>query len=116
VERIFSSGHPDPQEVEKANKVLKVIETQLSSSCLYSQIYCTRILTFLLLQEHEQALLDAISRLGEYSDGESGMILWKMVFHFFLILGIVINLFGFGDFPMTFPSLESSFFVSLLFL
>uniref|UniRef100_A0A0V0I569 Putative ovule protein n=1 Tax=Solanum chacoense TaxID=4108 RepID=A0A0V0I569_SOLCH len=30
------------------------------------------------------------------------MILWKMVFHFFLILGIVINLFGFGDFPLNF--------------
>ncbi|TMW99745.1 protein EMSY-LIKE 3-like [Solanum pennellii] len=44
VERIFSSGHPDPQMVEKATKVLK---------------------------EHEQALLDAISKLGEYSDGES---------------------------------------------
>ncbi|XP_016496064.2 protein EMSY-LIKE 3 isoform X2 [Nicotiana tabacum] len=44
VERIFGAGHPDPLEVEKAKKVLK---------------------------EHEQALLDAISRLGELSDGES---------------------------------------------
>lgn len=100
MERIFSSGHPDPQMVEKATKVLKVIDTELFSSWLYSQIYCTRIPTFLLLQEHEQALLDAISKLGEYSDGESGMILWKVIFHFFLIIGIVINLFGFEDFPM----------------
>nr|XP_016444252.1 PREDICTED: protein EMSY-LIKE 3-like isoform X2 [Nicotiana tabacum] len=44
VERIFGAGHPDPLEFEKAKKVLK---------------------------EHEQALLDAISRLGELSDGES---------------------------------------------
>ncbi|MCD7449117.1 hypothetical protein HAX54_049479 [Datura stramonium] len=44
VERIFGAGHPDPLEAEKARKVLK---------------------------EHEQALLDAISRLGELSDGES---------------------------------------------
>ncbi|KAH0728286.1 hypothetical protein KY285_001866 [Solanum tuberosum] len=44
VERVFGASHPDPLEVEKAKKVLK---------------------------EHEQALLDAISRLGEISDGES---------------------------------------------
>nr|XP_009795949.1 PREDICTED: uncharacterized protein LOC104242570 isoform X2 [Nicotiana sylvestris] len=44
VERVFGAVHPDPQEVEKAKKVLK---------------------------EHEQALLDAISRLGEISDGDS---------------------------------------------
>uniref|UniRef100_A0A3Q7F0N9 ENT domain-containing protein n=1 Tax=Solanum lycopersicum TaxID=4081 RepID=A0A3Q7F0N9_SOLLC len=44
VERVFGASHPDPLEVEKAKKVLK---------------------------EHEQALLEAISRLGEISDGES---------------------------------------------
>ncbi|CAI9103204.1 OLC1v1001652C3 [Oldenlandia corymbosa var. corymbosa] len=44
VERVFSSNHPDPLEIEKAKKVLK---------------------------EHEQALTDAIARLGEISDGES---------------------------------------------
>ncbi|XP_075102162.1 protein EMSY-LIKE 3-like isoform X3 [Nicotiana tabacum] len=47
VERIFGAGHPDPLEFEKAKKVLK---------------------------EHEQALLDAISRLGELSDGESAAL------------------------------------------
>nr|XP_033514142.1 protein EMSY-LIKE 3-like isoform X2 [Nicotiana tomentosiformis] len=41
VERVFGATHPDPQEVQKAKK------------------------------EHEQALLDAISRLGEISDGDS---------------------------------------------
>ncbi|CAH9122825.1 unnamed protein product [Cuscuta epithymum] len=44
VERVFSASNPDPLEVEKAKKVLK---------------------------EHEQALIDAISRLGEMSDGEN---------------------------------------------
>ncbi|XP_019187062.1 PREDICTED: protein EMSY-LIKE 3-like isoform X1 [Ipomoea nil] len=44
VERVFGVSNPDPLEVEKAKKVLK---------------------------EHEQALIDAIQRLGEISDGES---------------------------------------------
>ncbi|KAL8500708.1 hypothetical protein ACS0TY_020334 [Phlomoides rotata] len=44
VERIFSANHPDPVEIEKAKKLLK---------------------------EHEQALSDAIVRLGDLSDGES---------------------------------------------
>ncbi|CAL0333155.1 unnamed protein product [Lupinus luteus] len=45
VERVFSSNHPDPHEIEKAKKVLK---------------------------DHEQALIDAIARLDDLSDGESG--------------------------------------------
>ncbi|CAO2837207.1 unnamed protein product [Amaranthus hypochondriacus] len=44
VEKIFSANHPDPTEVEKAKKVLK---------------------------DHEQALVDAIARLQDASDGES---------------------------------------------
>ncbi|PIN25176.1 hypothetical protein CDL12_02074 [Handroanthus impetiginosus] len=44
VERVFGANHPDPVEIEKAKKVLK---------------------------EHEQALSDAIARLGDLSDGES---------------------------------------------
>ncbi|KAF8403895.1 hypothetical protein HHK36_012001 [Tetracentron sinense] len=44
VERIFGASHPDPLEIEKAKKVLK---------------------------EHEQALVDAIARLADASDGES---------------------------------------------
>ncbi|VFQ75893.1 unnamed protein product [Cuscuta campestris] len=43
VERVFSASNPNPLEVEKAKKVLK---------------------------EHEQALIDAISRLGDISEGE----------------------------------------------
>ncbi|KAH1223026.1 Protein EMSY-LIKE 3 [Glycine max] len=45
VERVFSANHPDPLEVEKAKKVLK---------------------------DHEQALIDAIAKLNDLSDGESG--------------------------------------------
>ncbi|KAL6964817.1 hypothetical protein U1Q18_035872 [Sarracenia purpurea var. burkii] len=44
VERIFGGSHPDPNEIEKAKKVLK---------------------------DHEQALIDAIARLADISDGES---------------------------------------------
>ncbi|XVF75890.1 hypothetical protein PTKIN_Ptkin13bG0223000 [Pterospermum kingtungense] len=45
VERVFDTSHPDPLELEKAKKKLK---------------------------EHEQALIDAIARLADASDGESG--------------------------------------------
>ncbi|KAH9710341.1 protein EMSY-LIKE 4 [Citrus sinensis] len=45
VERVFGANHPDPVEIEKAKRVLK---------------------------EQEQALIDAISRLADISDGESG--------------------------------------------
>ncbi|XP_050387047.1 protein EMSY-LIKE 3 isoform X1 [Argentina anserina] len=44
VERVFGANHPDPVEIEKAKKVLK---------------------------EHEQALIDAIAKLTDISDGES---------------------------------------------
>ncbi|KAH9774669.1 protein EMSY-LIKE 3 [Citrus sinensis] len=47
VERVFGANHPDPVEIEKAKRVLK---------------------------EQEQALIDAISRLADISDGESGAI------------------------------------------
>lgn len=45
VEKVFSASHPDPMEMEKAKKMLK---------------------------EHEQALVNAIARLGDVSEGESG--------------------------------------------
>ncbi|KAJ1385841.1 ENT domain [Sesbania bispinosa] len=45
VEKVFSASHPDPIEMDKAKKMLK---------------------------EHEQALVNAIARLGDASDGESG--------------------------------------------
>ncbi|KAI5341595.1 PREDICTED: EMSY-LIKE [Prunus dulcis] len=44
VERVFGANHPDPVEIEKAKKVLK---------------------------DHEQALIDAIAKLADISDGES---------------------------------------------
>ncbi|XP_058070852.1 protein EMSY-LIKE 3-like isoform X2 [Magnolia sinica] len=47
VERVFGSSHPDPLEIEKAKKVLK---------------------------EHEQSLVDVISRLADASDGESVLL------------------------------------------
>ncbi|XP_048236180.1 protein EMSY-LIKE 1 isoform X3 [Ricinus communis] len=45
VEKVFSLSHPDPLELEKAKKMLK---------------------------EHEHALVEAIARLADASDGESG--------------------------------------------
>ncbi|KAF3568048.1 hypothetical protein DY000_02019128, partial [Brassica cretica] len=47
VEKVFGSVNPNPAEVEKAKRVLR---------------------------DHEQALVDAIARLEEISDGESGNI------------------------------------------
>ncbi|XP_024012518.1 protein EMSY-LIKE 3 isoform X2 [Eutrema salsugineum] len=47
VEKVFGSVNPNPAEVEKAKKVLR---------------------------DHEQALMDAIAKLEEISDGESGNI------------------------------------------
>ncbi|MCH87707.1 hypothetical protein A2U01_0008585, partial [Trifolium medium] len=44
VERVFSANHPDVHEIEKAKKILK---------------------------DHEQALIDAIARLADLSDGDS---------------------------------------------
>lgn len=44
VEKVFSSAHPDPLELEKAKKTLK---------------------------EHEQSLIEALTRLVDISDGES---------------------------------------------
>lgn len=44
VEKVFTASHPDPMEIEKAKKMLK---------------------------EHEQALVNAIARLGDVSEGES---------------------------------------------
>lgn len=46
MERVFGANHPDPLEIDKAKKVLK---------------------------EHEQALIDALSKLADISDGESGI-------------------------------------------
>jgi hypothetical protein len=47
VEKVFGSVNPNPAEVEKAKRVLR---------------------------DHELALMDAIAKLEEISDGESGNI------------------------------------------
>ncbi|KAJ8748838.1 hypothetical protein K2173_011399 [Erythroxylum novogranatense] len=47
VERVFGASHPDLLEVDKAKKMLK---------------------------EHEQALIDAIAKIADISDGESGTL------------------------------------------
>ncbi|GMH20598.1 hypothetical protein Nepgr_022439 [Nepenthes gracilis] len=52
VERIFGAGHASPREVERAKKVL---------------------------MEHEQALVDAIARIEDISDGESDARLSRLV-------------------------------------
>jgi hypothetical protein len=67
VERVFSINNPDPLEVEKAKKVLKVKHNFCAyylSLSFSSNTQC--------LQEQEQSLIDAIARLAEASDGESG--------------------------------------------
>lgn len=73
VERVFSNSRPDPQEIEKAKKVLKVRKACIftPSSYFATRLLCRNNMIF-VIQEHEQALADAISRLADISDGESG--------------------------------------------
>lgn len=84
MERVFSAGHPDPQEIEKAKKVLKVRKhancQQQSYIAILDAGYGFDYL-ILLIQEHEQALADAIARLADISDGESGMYSWFKAVH-----------------------------------
>ncbi|KAK9283615.1 hypothetical protein L1049_011865 [Liquidambar formosana] len=54
VERVFGASHPDHLEIDKAKKVLK---------------------------DHEQALIDAIGRLADISDGESGIYMHNNPLH-----------------------------------
>lgn len=72
VEKVFSASHPDPREIEKAKKVLKV-RTTLFFYMHYIKFFCCWDYDwFFKLQEHEQALIDAIATLEDASDGESG--------------------------------------------
>lgn len=77
VEKVFNTSNPDPAELEKAKKMLKV----WSISMLFQFHFSLFHLSFPLqgksrfifnVQDHEQALVDAISRLTYASDGESG--------------------------------------------
>ncbi|KAF3550459.1 hypothetical protein DY000_02004020, partial [Brassica cretica] len=65
VERVFDATHPDPFELDKAKKMLK---------------------------EHEQALMAAIARLADTSDGEIGNNSKKAVFRYICNLRIVLYL------------------------
>lgn len=75
VEKVFDASHPDPMEIEKAKKALKVRAKHLllpfilhGLSLQHFQI-CN---VSFEMQDHEQALVDAIARLEDASDGESG--------------------------------------------
>lgn len=80
MERVFGANHPDPVEIEKAKRVLKVGKATMSSFCtlffsfsfFFTKANCINNLLFFTIQEQEQALIDAISRLADISDGESG--------------------------------------------
>ena len=82
VERVFNANHPDPLEIDKAKKVLKVRQKTVVDFFACSQfifLFCHHIHQFCIFewlilakQDHEQALVDAISRLADISDGESG--------------------------------------------
>jgi hypothetical protein len=69
VERVFSVSHPDPVEVDKAKKALKVSSNIHMPYLIRKPLVLTNRLCF---QEQEQSLIDAIARLAEASDGESG--------------------------------------------
>ena len=75
VEKVFGANHPDPMEIEKAKKVLKV-SNALSFFFFFAFLalwLCSAVLTLSFKpQDHEQALVDAIAKLKDASDGESG--------------------------------------------
>lgn len=74
MEKVFSASHPDPTEIEKAKKVL-IVRTSPSLDIKYHEpdlFVRERLIMYLKIQEHEQALIDAIARLEDASDGESG--------------------------------------------
>uniref|UniRef100_A0A0A8ZIL9 Rif1 n=1 Tax=Arundo donax TaxID=35708 RepID=A0A0A8ZIL9_ARUDO len=67
VENVLSVSNPDRLEVEKAKKAIKVrpnVQIILSGCFHFVDCQC--------LQDQEQSLTDAIERLAEASDGESG--------------------------------------------
>lgn len=78
MERVFTANHPDPLEIDKAKKVLKVRKWTIFWFNFLLKFPLTLLevikLNYMVLQEHEQALIDAIGRLADISDGESGRI------------------------------------------
>lgn len=74
---MFGANHLDPAEVEKAKKVLKVRKSNIA---MFNDIFlCSHWSKNVNLQEHEQALADAIAKLADISDGESGMNLMSLI-------------------------------------
>lgn len=75
VEKVFALNHPDPHELEKAKRMLKVRHAYIVL-CVYPSFLAacefTKWTTFCTIKEHEQALVEAIARLADASDGESG--------------------------------------------
>lgn len=47
---------------------------------------CVIRFNYLAMQEHEQALTEALARLADISDGESGIEMLPTVLHFFLLI------------------------------
>lgn len=81
MERVVNSKNPDPFEIDKAKRVLKVSRITVSWSEVllslfqFSSFIMCKVFEGLLdlnLQEQEQSLVDAIARLTDASDGESG--------------------------------------------
>ncbi|KAF6158741.1 hypothetical protein GIB67_040255 [Kingdonia uniflora] len=80
VERVFGSSHSDTAEIEKAKKALKLINLKDARifGLVLPELLTTNAIMAKLSQmlkpsggEHEQALIDAIARLADASDGES---------------------------------------------
>lgn len=73
MERVFDYAHPDPLELDKAKKMLKVLYI-LTPYREWFYVVIQRIITQVcdMMQEHEQALIAAIARLADTSDGEIG--------------------------------------------
>ncbi|KAG8648863.1 hypothetical protein MANES_08G046100v8 [Manihot esculenta] len=66
VEKVFALNHPDPHELEKAKRMLKVRHAYIVL-CVYPSFLAacefTKWTTFCTIKEHEQALVEAIEGL-----------------------------------------------------
>lgn len=87
MERVFDASHPDPLEIEKAKKVLKVSEAIIyfAELLFLLLVICVIRFNYLAMQEHEQALTEALARLADISDGESGIKMLPTLLYFFFL-------------------------------
>lgn len=82
---MLEASHPDALEIDKAKKMLKVdinLLEELSSYCANS--YTKTLVLNMVVQDHEQALVQVIQKLVDACD--SGKIIFIIVFEYYVPL------------------------------